>query len=183
MSSKRAATLEAATKLFSKMPYHLVSMDDIAKKARVAKGTLYYHFTSKEDLYAALLQEGIDALLMDLKAEANGKDAVENLRLFITRLTVFFREKREFFEVLRQEENGLFAKKLKNCYERACSVKDLLQALLQQGVAEGSFRQDLDVPTTAEIALGMIKSSMNGAEESERISRTISAILFNGIKA
>ncbi|MBI5214055.1 MAG: helix-turn-helix transcriptional regulator, partial [Nitrospirae bacterium] len=44
MLGKKDSILGAATGLFSKRPYHMVAMDDIARKARVAKGTLYYHF-------------------------------------------------------------------------------------------------------------------------------------------
>ncbi|MEW5744410.1 MAG: TetR/AcrR family transcriptional regulator [Nitrospirota bacterium] len=183
MSAKRTAILDAATRLFAKNPYHQVAMDDIAKKARVAKGTLYYHFTSKEDLYAALLQEGIDNLLVSLKTESKGTDAVEDLRLFITRLALFFNEKKEFFEVLRRDEGSLFSKRLKNCYERACSIRDLLHALLARGIADGRLRRDLDIPTTAEIVMGMIKSSMNGTVEAERLSAEIYTVLMRGVAA
>ncbi|WP_333655728.1 TetR/AcrR family transcriptional regulator, partial [Dissulfurispira sp.] len=67
MLCKRDSILGVATELFSKRPYHMVVMDDIARKARVAKGTLYYHFRSKEDLYVALLQDGLTISLCGLR--------------------------------------------------------------------------------------------------------------------
>ncbi|RLD46369.1 MAG: TetR family transcriptional regulator, partial [Bacteroidetes bacterium] len=42
--------LEVANKLFSRFGFHKTSMDEIARIARKAKGSLYYHFASKEEL-------------------------------------------------------------------------------------------------------------------------------------
>ena len=182
MLCKKDSILGAATGLFSKRPYHMVAMDDIARKARVAKGTLYYHFRSKEDLYAALLRDGLDNLLMRLKAESN-EDTVEDLKLFINGLAEFFSEKREFFEVLKREEGKLLSKKLKYCYEKTCSVKGLLHCILQKGMDEGIFRSSLNVQIISEIILGMIKSAIDGKIETKKLSGTIFDMLIYGIKA
>ncbi|MCL5063176.1 MAG: TetR/AcrR family transcriptional regulator [Nitrospiraceae bacterium] len=181
MFGKRDSILGAATELFSKRPYHMVVMDDIAKRARVAKGTLYNHFRSKEDLYVALLQDGLDNLLMRLKAESS-ENAIENLKLFINSLAAFFSEKKDFFEVLRREEGKLLSNKLKNCYEKTCSVKDLLHSILNKGISEGHFRKDLDIQTISEVILGMIKSAISGNIETKRLSKTIFDMLLYGIK-
>lgn len=182
MLGKRDSIIGAATELFSKRPYHMVVMDDIARKARVAKGTLYYHFKSKEDLYVALLQDGLDNLLIRLRAES-GESAIENLKLFVSSLATFFSERKDFFEVLKREEGKLLSNKLKNCYERTCSIKELLHSILNKGIAEGLFRKDLDVQTISEIILGMIKSAISGNIEPKRLSTTIVDILIYGIKA
>jgi AcrR family transcriptional regulator len=182
MPVKKDSILGAATELFSKKPYHMVVMDDIAKRARVAKGTLYYHFRSKEDIYAALLQDGLDNLLLRLKAETD-KDVIESLKLFVNSLAAFFNEKREFFEVLKREEGKLLSTKLKNCFERTCSIKELLYSILSKGIAEGYIRENIDIQTVTEIILGMIKSSISGQVEAKELSKTILDILFYGIKA
>ena len=179
--TKKDFILGAATELFSKKPYHLVGMDDIAKKARVAKGTLYYHYSSKEDLYIAILQDGLDTLLLKLKAES-GSDAIDNLKLFINGLVAFFNENKDFFEVLKREEGKLLSKKLKDCYERTCSVKELLHAILNNGIAEGHFRGSLDIQTASEIIMGMIKSSICGKIEAKKASDAILDILLTGIR-
>ncbi len=49
--NKKDAVLESALTLFSKVGYNNVSMDEIARHARVAKGTLYYHFKDKKKLF------------------------------------------------------------------------------------------------------------------------------------
>jgi AcrR family transcriptional regulator len=50
----REAILEAALTVFAEGGFHATSLDDIARSAGVTKGTLYWYFKRKEDLYAAL---------------------------------------------------------------------------------------------------------------------------------
>lgn len=53
--SKPAQILEAASKLFLEHGYGAVSMDNVAKTANVSKATLYAHFRSKDELFAAMV--------------------------------------------------------------------------------------------------------------------------------
>ncbi|HYG88375.1 MAG TPA: TetR/AcrR family transcriptional regulator [Azospirillum sp.] len=53
--SKPAQILEAAGKLFLENGYGAVSMDAVAKTANVSKATLYAHFRSKDELFAAMV--------------------------------------------------------------------------------------------------------------------------------
>ena len=55
----RDKILSVASKLFSRYGFHKTSMDEIAKTARKAKGSLYYHFTSKEDLFKEIMSKEI----------------------------------------------------------------------------------------------------------------------------
>ncbi|WP_035738350.1 TetR/AcrR family transcriptional regulator [Glycomyces arizonensis] len=54
-SERRAQLLQAAQEVFVSRGYHATSMDDIADRAGVSKPVLYQHFTSKLELYLALL--------------------------------------------------------------------------------------------------------------------------------
>ena len=51
IDNTKDSILSVATRLFSRFGFHKTSMDEIAKIARKAKGSLYYHFASKEDLF------------------------------------------------------------------------------------------------------------------------------------
>ena len=61
-SERRTQVLSSALEVFVDAGYHATGMDDIAKRAGVSKPVLYQHFTSKLDLYLALLDAGIDEL-------------------------------------------------------------------------------------------------------------------------
>lgn len=57
----RAALLDAAAKVFASHGYGGASLDRIVQTAGLSKGTLYWHFASKEELFLALVEERIDA--------------------------------------------------------------------------------------------------------------------------
>jgi AcrR family transcriptional regulator len=56
----RAALLEAAAKVFAQRGYGDASVDEIADRAGYSKGAIYFHFSGKDDLFFALLEERID---------------------------------------------------------------------------------------------------------------------------
>lgn len=58
-NTSRQAILDAAEQEFSDHGYYPASMDAIAERAGVAKGTLYYNFTSKVDLFVEVVTEGL----------------------------------------------------------------------------------------------------------------------------
>jgi AcrR family transcriptional regulator len=51
----REKIIDAAAIIFSRSGYHRASMDEIARTAGVAKGTLYYNFPSKAGLFKAVV--------------------------------------------------------------------------------------------------------------------------------
>jgi AcrR family transcriptional regulator len=54
---RRAAILDAALAVFAERGYHVSSIDDIAREGGVSKALIYEHFTSKQQLYAELLEQ------------------------------------------------------------------------------------------------------------------------------
>ena len=56
----RAQLLEAATKVFAERGYRAATVDAVVQQAGLSKGTFYWHFESKDELFAALLEERID---------------------------------------------------------------------------------------------------------------------------
>jgi len=182
MNGKRSMILRVATDLFSRYPYHKVAMDSIAKKANVAKGTLYYHFNSKEELYASLLHEGVDEMLQKLNAQPGNTTPEEKLKRILRELILFFHENRAFFVVLHQEEIRLLTKKLKNCYRKICTVKDLLVSTIKEGIEKGAFRTVSKPELLAEMILGMIKVPVTkGIYDKQHHSEIATEILLNGL--
>src|SRR5687768_2851270 len=77
---RRAELREAAHDVFTTRGYHASAMDDIAAAAGVSKPVLYQHFSSKLDLYLALLDQSCDRLVEvvqeALKTTENNADRV-----------------------------------------------------------------------------------------------------------
>jgi len=75
----------AAQDLFRKFGYHKTSVNEIAKKAKIAKATIYKYFESKEDVLHSLLMDYIKVSVHDL-IHANTPEMDENLSLKLHRL-------------------------------------------------------------------------------------------------
>lgn len=71
-AAKRAAILAAATEVFFDLGYGRASMDQVLAKAGGSKRTLYNHFRSKEDLFAAIVTSVSDRVLAALRPALGG---------------------------------------------------------------------------------------------------------------
>ncbi len=77
----RAALLEAARELFTERGYAGTGTEQIVQRARLTRGALYHHFSSKEDLFRTLLEEVESELIGRLVGEgAPGADVLEQFR-------------------------------------------------------------------------------------------------------
>jgi AcrR family transcriptional regulator len=56
-TERRQAILEAAKRVFRDRGYHQVSVHDIIDEARIARGTFYLYFTSKQEVFGELVDE------------------------------------------------------------------------------------------------------------------------------
>src|SRR5881392_4148153 len=61
----REELLSAALRVFARRGYRAAGVDEIAAEAGYSKGALYWHFSGKEELLIALLEERIDAPMRD----------------------------------------------------------------------------------------------------------------------
>jgi len=66
---KKEKIIEAAGIVFSKKGFHQAKMDEIAQMAGVAKGTLYYNYSSKSKLFAATVIQGLNHIMEAIEEE------------------------------------------------------------------------------------------------------------------
>ncbi len=77
----RDKIISVATKLFSRFGFHKTSMDEIAKIARKAKGSLYYYFASKEELFKEVVAQEIENLKMQLSVIVNDEKLTPDTKI------------------------------------------------------------------------------------------------------
>jgi AcrR family transcriptional regulator len=112
---KRCAILDAARTIFSRKGYSDAVVDDVAEEARVAKGTLYLYFKSKEELYLAALVSDVRTMTAEARKEMERVSGLrEKLRAFL-RLRVEFNKLREdFLRIYLAEYGNTFIKSVHN---------------------------------------------------------------------
>jgi len=66
---RRRQILESAKRVFARRGYHDTNISHICEELRIARGTLYQHFQSKQDVFAAVVQDMLDRLRAAIAAE------------------------------------------------------------------------------------------------------------------
>ncbi|GGT58982.1 TetR/AcrR family transcriptional regulator [Actinomadura citrea] len=156
----RIATREklftAAIELIAESGLAATTVDQIAERAGVAKGTVYYNFDSKAALFAALLEYGVDRLAAALREAASGRPPLEALEAVVTAELVFIGEHESFARLLIAETwraGGDWQHAARLIRERAIGV---VADVLREAVTTGDLRSDLDTDTAASAVFGMV---------------------------
>lgn len=71
MNTTKESIFKSAISVFSRRGYTSATMDDIALDAGVAKGTLYYYFKSKQEIFNFIISEGLERIKMQLRNEVS----------------------------------------------------------------------------------------------------------------
>ncbi|MCI8546775.1 MAG: TetR/AcrR family transcriptional regulator [Clostridia bacterium] len=81
MNKTKRKIFETSMKLFAEKGYDATSVEEITATVGVAKGTLYYHFSSKEEIYNFLLEEGTKLLINNIDVKVSKIDnSIDKLR-------------------------------------------------------------------------------------------------------
>ncbi|WP_167550860.1 TetR/AcrR family transcriptional regulator [Cryobacterium arcticum] len=86
MTGTKRAILDAALEIAAERGISGTTMDDVAERAGVAKGSLYYNFASKDKLFEGLLGEGMAALTEVLREARTGVEGWSAIEALVTTL-------------------------------------------------------------------------------------------------
>ena len=144
---RRQSILRAAREVFFENGFHRATVDDVAERAEVSKGTVYLYFESKETILALLLLEGLNELVGDLElayAVAEPLSADERLRRLGWAYLRFFEEEPDYFRLLVAMDRGRFQDSVEpEVYQEVLSTSleglDWAGRAIQQGIDEGMF--------------------------------------------
>lgn len=141
----RARLFGVATELFGEKGFGATTVDEIAERAGVAKGTVYYHFGSKVELVEALIAEGLEPLERQMREVVAGTgSAREALEALVRAELAFIRDNRQFAKLVVTElwrEDRVWRETLMLIRQRIVSV---IREQVERGIAEGELRNDLD---------------------------------------
>ncbi|HOJ11243.1 MAG TPA: TetR/AcrR family transcriptional regulator [Clostridiales bacterium] len=136
----RNEIINAAGSIFSRKGFYKASMDEIAVEAGVAKGTLYYYFKNKSELFRTVVVEGIDYLVKDLISLANSSDdSIENIIKSMIKTNIDYYL--DYYElaniVLNEITSGIDDDVLKEIKNSKDKYIEFLAELLSNGYKQG----------------------------------------------
>ncbi len=182
---RKKLILEEAARLFSAKRFDEVLMDDIAHQAGVGKGTIYTYFADKEELYFAVVFEGIRRLNEQLQRKANRQQNPEDeLRRMVHAIVSFFNQNRFFFRLMSHEDGeGGKGKNRKRWREERRIQLAAIETVLQNGAEQGVFSVEYPQVETA-ILRDMVRSVMIHARgmSVEAMVDTIMRIFLRGVR-
>ncbi|MFF2808550.1 TetR/AcrR family transcriptional regulator [Streptomyces sp. NPDC058000] len=160
-ASTRRRLFDAAVTLIAEQGFSATTVEEIAERAGVAKGTVYYNFSSKNVLYEELLRDGIDLLAASLRTAADrtvarGGTRVDALDAMIRAGLDFIAGSPALTQLYVAElwrTNRTWRATLTSVRGRALAV---VESVLADAVRAGELSDELDVPLTSSALLGMV---------------------------
>ena len=189
--AKRDAILNAATKSFTRHGFKKTSVDDIARGAGVAKGTVYLACESKEELFYQVVHREVRAWVADSARLIDPRVTADDL---LARVAIGSVEYLNGHPLVRDLLFRELHRSLPDWAERLDELRVLGRAnvieIVRLGIKQGVFRDDLDVEQVAtllqdiQLATYMFHNQERG--RAERHARRLIAgldLILNGLRA
>lgn len=172
----RQRILKAARKLITERGLQ-VSHDDVAREARVAVGTVYRRYPRREQLFEALFEDRIDAVVDLAEAALTRADAWDGLTSFLVGVFELQAEDRGLGEFMSRGGDTKLA------VNAAARIQPVVGELVHRAHVEGSLRADVGAGDIPLIPM-MVGPVLRGARQvSPDLWRRMLAIVIDGISA
>lgn len=177
---RRNEILDVAERLFGTKGFDNTSTNDILNEIGIARGTLYYHFKSKEDILDAMIERMTRQLVAKAKIISEKKElpVLQRLTMMIMALNVDNDLGREVMEQAHRAQNALMHQKMRE--RLLAGVNPLVTGLIEEGIEQGSFHTDYpaEVVEMTMLYSNMAFDALSEYSEEER-QRKIAAFIYN----
>ena len=173
--------LDVAERLFGTKGFDNTSTSDILDEIGIARGTLYYHFKSKEEILDAMISRITDRLIEKVEAIAAQKNVPVLQRLTMMMLSLNVSNDNFNQELLKQvhkPQNALMHQKMEKCM--LSGINPIITGLINEGIEQGICQTDYPeevAEMTFLYANTVFDDLMEHSEEEKR--RKIAAYIYN----
>ncbi len=182
MKSKKEQILDVSLSLFLEKGYDNTSISDILSNLNIARGTLYYHFDSKEAIMDTIIERSIKSVIEEAKGIVFRKGMTVQEKMFTLFSSTSMKRlsgRELMIDYLNQPQNALFHEKINRSFIQ--KIVPLLGDIIKEGVEEGTFNNAYPYES-AEMILVMIIGFMDvyydNADEND-IKRRTESLLYN----
>jgi TetR/AcrR family fatty acid metabolism transcriptional regulator len=147
---RRAQILDAARRVFARHGLDGATVDHIARAARVAKGTIYLYFKSKDEILKHAVHEDLEALGRETIPAITAPGSMEDrLRTFLRGMLTFFDRQRGFIDLCQMELTAELRRRVRHDFGEVYQAQARAwQTALTEAVKAGTVR-DIDPGHTA----------------------------------
>lgn len=159
MNKTKRKIFETSMKLFAEKGYDATSIEEITATVGVAKGTLYYHFASKEEIFNFLIEEGIKLLQnsVDIKTSkhSNYIDKIKAIVLIQIKIVAKYEN---IITIILSQFWGT-EQRNKKCQNLVYEYIGQIEKIVQEGIEKGEIKEG-DTRAIASEIYGLICSTL-----------------------
>ncbi len=141
-TERQSEILDHAITLFISKGYDCTSVEDIVKEIGIAKGTLYYHFKSKEEILDGIVDRILDSVIAKANRVANSSNLNVHEKILNTLLAIQVREARDLAiikEVYKPQNALLYSKMLGRIIH---DIPPILSIIIEEGIKKEIFHTE-----------------------------------------
>lgn len=187
VSESRRRVLDAANALFVEFGFKAVSMQQIANAAQITKATLYHHFRSKEELFAAVVTEAMVQSGEEI-AQALAAGGTPAEQLVRAAVHFFARTHSDFGRLMTDVHEQLDAQTRQKLLVEQAMPWERFREVIRTAVARGDL-PPVDHNLAISMFVGMVwgqiwlrKIEVTDLSLDETLAQTLVAVLFAGLR-
>ena len=187
MNKTKRKIFETSMRLFADKGYDATSIEEITAVVGVAKGTLYYHFSSKEEIFNFLVEEGMKLLKNSIELKISRETStIDKLKAIILIQTKIIARYNSLISIVLSQVWGTEPRNLV-CKKCVFEYLDVIEKTINEGIANNELKViDAQMLSSGIFGLtfscSMYKLKSEKDLDVERIYTEILNSLFNGLE-
>ncbi len=191
---RRAEIVDAAEALYAETGWDAVTMDQVARRARLSRALLYVYFKDRSDLHMALVERSLDALRERFVAAQEGRaTGIAQVEAIGRAYLAFSVETPHYFDACARfqahahvECEAGIAHSEVACEAAGHRVHEVIVDSLNRGIADGSIRADIGDPYVTALTLwafthGMIQIASTKGGQIEHEGTSVQSFIEHGL--
>ena len=159
MNKTKRKIFETSMQLFAQKGYDATSVEEITATVGVAKGTLYYHFSSKEEIFQFLIEEGLKLIKNSITIKtANLTNSLDKIRAIVLIEIKVLVKYENFMTIILSEIWGTGARS-KMCRNYVFDYIQMIQEIVEEGIEKKEIIES-DANVIASGIFGFVCSSL-----------------------
>ena len=143
---RKQEIIDASVKLFAGKGFNNTTLDEIAASSEFGKGTIYNYFSSKEEIYSAIVEDVSKNLKQIIsKADKTAESASDFVKTYTSSLFYYCLSNKEAFKLFVREivpfTTDLFVLNRGKILRRHNSLKNILIKRFSEGIKQKEFKE------------------------------------------
>jgi TetR/AcrR family transcriptional regulator len=139
MNKTKRKIFETSMRLFAEKGYDATSIEEITATVGVAKGTLYYHFSSKEEIFNFLVEEGVKLLKNSIAIKTDKlENSLDKLRAIVLIQIKILVKYENFITIILSQIWGNDSRS-QMCRKYVFEYIQMIEEIVKQGIQKGEI--------------------------------------------